>query len=104
VAIVAKKSKASRAKNGDLPEGASEDNRFRRAFIPTLSWFHARLMDTFNVPDKILLKGMQLSWNASYGKKLPYEIELNDSVFQVVSHEFPPCVFLMFSAGNSEDD
>lgn len=73
-----------RAKNGDLPIGAHDGERFRRLFVPTLIWYTAFQSDPWKIDDSDHVNAMQEIWNKVYGKTVPYRIEVNDDVFKVV--------------------
>ena len=81
-----KKEKASksRARNGDLPEGAQDQERFRKTFIPTVIHQVASLPDPFRFPDKEFRQILQAVWTQVYGNNVPHKVEDNDVVYQVV--------------------
>jgi hypothetical protein len=76
-----------------------EGKSFRRHFIPTAVWYHATQIDTWNTNDKDLVSALQAIWDTIYGRTVPHQIEVNDSVFRVVCHNFTNSV----SASNSHD-
>lgn len=82
---VTKKSK--RFKNDDLPTGSHDNDRFRRSFVPTVTWFDAFQPDAWRVADEERLRAFRAAWVAVYGDSVPHKIKLNDSVFQVVSDQ-----------------
>lgn len=73
-----------RVKNGDLPLGAHDQERFRKAFIPTLIWYAAFQLDPWKIDDNDYVNAMQQIWNKVYGKTIPVKIEINDAVFKLV--------------------
>jgi hypothetical protein len=70
--------------NADLPQGALENNDWRKKFIPTYEkWLGARAGPWVNNEDKNLA-AMQAIWNAVY-PHIDYTIEVDGPVYWIVS-------------------
>ena len=78
----------SHTNNTNLPNGSQEQDKFRRCFIPAVFWHVATLTDAFKTVDTELVPSLQKIWDATYGCTVPYEIKVNDPVFQVVHSNF----------------
>jgi len=76
-----------------------DGRRFRRHFIPTVVWYHATQIDAWNTNYKDLVPALQAIWDTIYGRTVPHQIEVNDSVFRAVRHNLTSSV----SASDSHD-
>ncbi|KAH9976052.1 hypothetical protein BJV74DRAFT_888755 [Russula compacta] len=64
-----------------LPQGATDDNKFRGRFTPTFISWVAEHGDAWWLDKEKAIDAMQKSWNAIYGKKVPYTITTDSEVY-----------------------
>ncbi|KAH9992997.1 hypothetical protein BJV74DRAFT_795687 [Russula compacta] len=64
-----------------LPQGATDDNKFRGWFTPTFISWVAEHGDAWRLDKEKAIDAMQKSWNAIYGKKVPYTITTDSEVY-----------------------
>ena len=62
-------------------------------------WYYATQTDPWNANDKDIVPALQAIWDTIYSRTVPHHIEVNDSVFRVVHHNFTNSV----SASDSHD-
>jgi hypothetical protein len=73
--------------NSDLPNGAINNNTWRKKVIPTYIQYLAGLdvKETWTVGDKDSITLLQNIWNFTYGAELPHVVKVNGPVFLIVS-------------------
>ena len=62
-------------------------------------WYYATQTNPWNANDKDIVPALQAIWDTIYGRTVPHHIEVNDSVFRVVRHNFTNSV----NASDSHD-
>lgn len=87
--------------NEDLPDGAQDQNIWRRIVIPTFVMYIAGRKDIWSVKDEEAVVSLQKIWDHVYvnsrtepnEKKIEHTIKISCAVYSIVSL-FPPCVFI----------
>lgn len=82
------KKRKTRVTNNDLPVGAHDDNRFRRAYVPSNIWWMAFQLDPFKAEVNPQVSFMRTSWEVIYGNTVPHKVQVNDPVFRLVGYQF----------------
>jgi len=77
--------------NADLPNGAMNNNTWRKKVIPTYIQHLAgqNVKETWTIEDGDSVTLLQTIWNFIYGAEVPHTIKVNGAVFLVVSLFFP---------------
>jgi hypothetical protein len=78
--------------NADLPNGAMNNNTWRKIVIPTYIQYLAGQdsKETWSIDDKESTTLLQAIWNFTYGAEVPHFIRVNGPAFSIVS-SFPAC-------------
>ena len=71
--------------SADLPKDCSQNNLFRKHFIPTYIKFVAQGCDPWTINDLTAVTAMQKIWAAVYRKTIPYTISTDCPVFAIIS-------------------
>lgn len=78
--------------NADLPNGAMNNNTWRKKLIPTYIQYLAGqdVKETWTIEDRNALTLLQTIWNFLYGAEVPHTIKVNGPVFSIVSFFVTP--------------
>ena len=71
-----------------LPEGSTENNRFRAVFVTTYICWVAEYADPWRVEPEEATSVMQKIWAEVYGKKVPFKITTETKAYQQVRQSF----------------
>jgi hypothetical protein len=71
-----------------LPEGSTENNRFRAVFITTYICWVAQYPDPWRIENEEAVNAMQKIWAAVYDKRIQFKVTTDSSVFKQVCHRF----------------
>jgi len=69
-----------------LPEGSTENNRFRAVFVTTYICWVAQYPDPWRIDNEEAVSVMQKIWAEVYGKKIQYRITADTPAFKQVRH------------------
>ena len=67
----------------DLPEGATDENRWRKVFIPTFIHYVAQQNDAWGVRDEVVKPALQVLWDAIY-PDIEHKVKVDGAVFYLV--------------------
>ena len=79
-----KKPTGEKFKNEHLPFGATHDNLWQWAFMPTYIQYIASQQDPWVFDDDSVLCAMQTIWDNVYGSQVVHTIKINQAVFSIV--------------------